>query len=107
MQLANSPHLAATPTVGFSDDICGWPARAPTLACMVPAFRMKYAALGSIFASWPRSTMRKMQLRTTGAVSGRPRRLASANQEPPELTEELDEELPDEKPGISFQSCGA
>jgi hypothetical protein len=43
---------------------------------------MKYPALGSIFAaSGPTSTTRKMQLRTTGATSGRPRRLASANNE--------------------------
>ena len=51
-------------------------------ADMLPAFRMKYAALGSIFLmSRPELNKRKIQVRTTGAVSGRPRRLAVG--EPP------------------------
>src|SRR6185369_3942449 len=82
MQPANSPHLMAKKTVWLSDLGPGLPTMAATLACMLPAFRMKYPALGSIFsASGPTSTTRKMQLRTTGATSGRPRRLASANNE--------------------------
>src|SRR6266850_5920560 len=83
MHSANSPHLLAKLTVWNSDlGSSGLPARLEMFACMVPAFRMKYPALGSIFiASGPTSTTRKMQLRTTGATSGRPRRLASANNE--------------------------
>jgi hypothetical protein len=44
-----------------------------------------------------------MQLRTTGATSGRPRRLASANYEPPDPAEDV----PEEKLGISLDICGA
>jgi len=65
---------------------------------------MKYPALGSIFiGSGPTSTTRKMQLRTTGATSGRPRRLASANNETLSPTEDV----PEEKLGISLDICGA
>src|SRR6185436_20399085 len=104
MQLANSPHLMAKKTVWLSDLRPGLPTKAATLACMLPAFRMKYPALGSIFsASGPTSTTRKMQVRTTGATSGRPRRLASANHEPPDPAEDV----ADEKLGISLDICGA
>jgi hypothetical protein len=44
-----------------------------------------------------------MHVRTIGATSGRPRRLASANHEPPDPTEEV----PEEKLGISLDICGA
>src|SRR6187397_2097052 len=104
MQLANCPHEVARLIVWFSDHRAGLPTMAETLACMLPAFRMKYPALGSIFdASGPTSTTRKMQVRTTGATSGRPRRLASANHEPPDPAEDVAEE----KLGISLDICGA
>src|SRR5436305_6145871 len=82
MQFANCPHDAASSIVWFSDHRSDLPSMAETFACILPAFRMKYAALGCIFAaSGPTSTTLKIQLRTTGAVSGRPIRFGSANSE--------------------------
>ena len=81
------PHVAARLIVWFSDHRSDLPSMAETFACMLPDFRMKYAALGSTLASAPRSITFMIQLRTTGAVSGRPMRLVSANNEtlgPPE-----------------------
>src|SRR4029078_1581902 len=104
MQFANSPHLEAKKVVWLSNHLSDLPTRVETLACMLPAFRMKYAALGSNFlASRPRSNTRKIQLRTPGAVSGRPRRLASANHEPPDPAEET----PEEKSGSRLEVVDA
>src|SRR5215212_6122508 len=103
MQFANCPHEVARLIAWFSDHRSDLPIMAETFACILPAFRMKYAALGCIFsASGPRSTALKMQLRTTGATFGRPRRLASANHEPPDPAEDV----PEEKLGISLDICG-
>src|SRR5258708_4378831 len=111
MQVANSPHAAAKPTVRFPAQrppptTFDLPAKADMLACMLPAFSMSYAALVSIFSFPPGFTMRLMQVRRIGAVCARPRRLVSANHEPPEPADEVPEEMPEEKLGISFNSCG-
>src|SRR5438445_972486 len=110
MQVANSPHAAAKPTVRFPAhgpppgfDL---PAKACMLACMLPAFSMSYVALVSMLSFRPGFNMRVRQVRRIGAVCARPRRLVSANHEPPEPAEEVPEELPEEKLGISFNSCG-
>src|SRR6266446_5994980 len=102
MQVAISPHLEAITNVKSSVFAPALPSKVERLAWMLPAFKTRYAALGSIFISRPTSNTRKIQFRITGAVSARPRR-ASANHEPPNPSEETAEE----RPGIKLDICGA
>src|SRR5258705_4857421 len=99
MQVAISPHLEAITNVKSSVFAPALPSKVERLAWMLPAFKMRYAALGSIFSSRPTSNTRKIQFRITGAVSAPPRR-ASANHEP------TSEETAEERPGIQLDICG-